>query len=57
MKSMLYYLYDWLAESNIPGIGMFQYISFGRAVQSFFAFYHHSFRKKNDQVFCKKANW
>ncbi|MBW6534773.1 MAG: phospho-N-acetylmuramoyl-pentapeptide-transferase [Mariniphaga sp.] len=25
---MLYYLYNWLAESNIPGIGMFQYISF-----------------------------
>lgn len=25
---MFYYLYDWLAETNIPGIGMFQYISF-----------------------------
>lgn len=25
---MLYFLYEWLSESNIPGIGMFQYISF-----------------------------
>ncbi|SHF27054.1 Phospho-N-acetylmuramoyl-pentapeptide-transferase [Mariniphaga anaerophila] len=25
---MLYFLYEWLAETNIPGIGMFQYISF-----------------------------
>ncbi|MDD2381401.1 MAG: phospho-N-acetylmuramoyl-pentapeptide-transferase [Mariniphaga sp.] len=25
---MLYYLYDWLSDTNIPGVGMFQYISF-----------------------------
>jgi phospho-N-acetylmuramoyl-pentapeptide-transferase len=25
---MIYYLYEWLEESNIPGIGMLQYISF-----------------------------
>lgn len=25
---MLYYLYQWLADTNIPGVGMFQYISF-----------------------------
>jgi len=25
---MLYYLYEWLSDSNIPGVGMFQYISF-----------------------------
>ena len=25
---MLYYLYEWLEGSSIPGIGMFQYISF-----------------------------
>lgn len=25
---MIYYLYQWLSDYNIPGIGMFQYISF-----------------------------
>lgn len=25
---MIYYLYEWFGNSNIPGIGMFQYISF-----------------------------
>jgi phospho-N-acetylmuramoyl-pentapeptide-transferase len=25
---MIYYLYEWLATTDIPGIGMFQYISF-----------------------------
>jgi phospho-N-acetylmuramoyl-pentapeptide-transferase len=25
---MIYYLYDWLSDYNIPGIGMLQYISF-----------------------------
>jgi phospho-N-acetylmuramoyl-pentapeptide-transferase len=25
---MLYYLYEWLSDTNIPGVGMFQYISF-----------------------------
>ena len=25
---MFYYLYEWLKDYDIPGIGMFQYISF-----------------------------
>jgi phospho-N-acetylmuramoyl-pentapeptide-transferase len=52
---MLYYLYDWLAESNIPGIGMFQYISFRSGAAVILAlFITTAFGKKMIRVLQKK---
>jgi phospho-N-acetylmuramoyl-pentapeptide-transferase len=52
---MLYYLYDWLAESNIPGIGMFQYISFRSGAAVILAlFITTAFGKKMIRILQKK---
>jgi phospho-N-acetylmuramoyl-pentapeptide-transferase len=52
---MLYYLYDWLAETNIPGIGMFQYISFRSGAAVILAlFITTAFGKKMIRVLQKK---
>ena len=52
---MLYYLYDWLAESNIPGIGMFQYISFRSAAAVILAlFITTAFGKKMIRILQRK---
>jgi phospho-N-acetylmuramoyl-pentapeptide-transferase len=52
---MLYYLYNWLAESNIPGIGMFQYISFRSAAAVILAlFITTAFGKKMIRILQKK---
>ncbi|MGC9352671.1 MAG: phospho-N-acetylmuramoyl-pentapeptide-transferase [Mariniphaga sp.] len=52
---MLYYLYDWLAETNIPGIGMFQYISFRSGAAVILAlFITTAFGKKMIRILQKK---
>jgi phospho-N-acetylmuramoyl-pentapeptide-transferase len=52
---MLFYLYDWLAESNIPGIGMFQYISFRSGAAVILAlFITTAFGKKMIRILQKK---
>jgi len=52
---MFYYLYDWLAETNIPGIGMFQYISFRSGAAVILAlFITTAFGKKMIRILQKK---
>lgn len=52
---MFYYLYNWLAETNIPGIGMFQYISFRSGAAVILAlFITTAFGKKMIRILQKK---
>jgi phospho-N-acetylmuramoyl-pentapeptide-transferase len=55
---MLYYLFDYLNSLDIPGAGVFQYISFRAGMAAFISLLITiTVRKKSDQHTPEKTSW